>query len=96
MEKPYPTSEQLNKIKKWDILRDVNGLLDYIQLLWQYDDFFILKGKNIKRLELHTGGWSGNEFIIYALQNNENLFWPLYWEKSIRGGHYYFKIKPIK
>lgn len=41
------------------------------------------------KLELHTGGWSENEEIIEELQ--KNLFWLFCWQKSERGGHYYFE-----
>jgi hypothetical protein len=43
-----------------------------------------------RKLELHTGGWSGNEEIISVLQNS--MFWVMYWQKSERGGHYYFEL----
>jgi hypothetical protein len=41
-------------------------------------------------LELVTGGWSGNECIIRALQLNP-LFWGKYWMMSKRGGYYRFE-----
>ena len=43
-------------------------------------------------IELHTGGWSGNEDLIRALQ--KSYFWS-FWRISKVGGHYYFKI-PLK
>lgn len=42
-------------------------------------------------LELHTGGHSTNEGIIESLQKHE-IFWNLWWQKTERGGHYYFII----
>jgi len=47
--------------------------------------------KKCLKLELHTGGWSGNELIIDALK--KTTFWMLYWTMSRRGGHYYFEIE---
>lgn len=93
----YPTEEALLKIKEWDILKwdSLLELLEFIKDEWSYPDYFVLTGKNVLRLELHTGGWSGNEDIIEALMNN-SLFWILYWVKSKRGGHYYFKFKKPK
>jgi len=85
--------EQLNKIEKWPInsTDDIKNLIDYIRRLWWYSETgFVLKGKQVLRLELHTYGWSGNEDIIRALRKND--FWLLFWEKSTRGGHYWFKI----
>lgn len=92
----YPTEEALGYIKNYDILNQpIKKLIEFIQELWSYKDFFILRGKKTLTLELHTGGWSGNESIIQALAENI-LFWSMYWEKSVRGGHYYFKITKIK
>ena len=90
----YPTEEELETIKNWDLVeRPVIELIEYVRERWQYVDYgaFELKGKRILKLELHTCGWSGNESIIKALQDN-SLFWATCWEKSTRGGHYYFKI----
>lgn len=89
-ENGYPTDEDLEAIEKYDVLKNgVDGLLDMLEGLWHYGHpYFIREGK---KLELHTGGWSGNEEIIGALQ--KNYFWFFYWQKSERGGHYYFKIK---
>jgi hypothetical protein len=42
-------------------------------------------------IELHTGGWSGNEDIIRALEKNR-LFFCCYWVQSRRGGHYIFEF----
>ncbi len=90
----YPTEEILMVVEKWDIVKyGSDQLLELVRNLWNWrEDLFILKGKKIKTLVLHTGGWSGNESIIYSLKRNF-VFWGFYWEKHIRGGHYYFKIK---
>ncbi|MHA1852722.1 MAG: hypothetical protein ACTSUF_04335 [Candidatus Heimdallarchaeaceae archaeon] len=99
-EEGYPTEEELNKIENWDA-SDPEGLLDFIEDLWCYTDgyrFVIESGKNngekVIDVYLSTGGWSGNESIIAALR--KNIFWSLYWQKSERGGHYWFKIINIK
>ncbi len=89
----YPTEEELATIRDWDLVNnDPLELVEYIRQRWQWADsgFFDLKGKNIIRLRLSTGGWSGNESIISALQ--PNLFWYMYWQTSRRGGHYWFRI----
>lgn len=90
----YPEESVLRKIKKWDILKDgVDGLLELVQENWKYgEDAFRLTGKRVRKLELHTYGWSGNEDVINALGKNL-MFWPLYWVKSVRGGHHYFILK---
>lgn len=86
----YPDEKELKIIRDWDLLKSgVDGLLDFIEQIWWWPDWgFIRKGK---KLELHTGGWSGNESIIAALESNL-MFWILLWVKSERGGHYWFEI----
>lgn len=92
----YPTEEALKTIKNADLTKiPIRTFLDYVGSNWKYaDDGFILKGKKVLKLELHTCGWSGNEDVIEALKENR-FFFMLYWEKTVRGGHYYFTIKPI-
>ena len=95
----YPLEEELEKIKAWDIKKDgVEELLDLIEGCWHWPDCCFVKKtgfthffrKPCIKLELHTGGWSGNEEIMGILQSSD--FWILYWVKSERGGHYYFEI----
>ena len=92
MKNGYPEEDDLKKIKEWDIVKDRNGLIWFIQSLWQWEDYFIYA---YPHLELHTGGWSGHEDIISALKEN-TLFWLCYWYMSKRGGHYYFKMNQVK
>ena len=89
----YPREEELKIIEEWDFLNKpaVIEFLDYVRNLWKYDDRFVLTGKRILRLYLSTGGWSGNESIINALQKNF-IFWTMCWVKHQRGGHYWFCI----
>ena len=87
----YPTPEELRKIKEWNCIDDLDGLLRFVENLWYYPDRFYLTGKKVKRLYLSTGGWSGNESVIKALR--ETMFWCFAWWKSQRGGHYWFKWK---
>jgi hypothetical protein len=90
----YPEPDEIEMIEKWDITKkSVIDLLEYVRKRWNYADigYFKLTGKRKLRLELHTGGWSGNEEIISALMTN-TLFWMMYWQKSERGGHYWFLV----
>ena len=93
----YPDEASLKGIEKWDILKQgVQGLLDLVEENTCTPDWsFSLKGKRVLRFEFHTGGWSGNEDVINALRNNI-FFFPMFWEKSTRGGHYYFKINNMQ
>jgi hypothetical protein len=84
----YPTNHELKIIREFDLSkRPVRELLDYIEPRWEYGDWGFIRKKH--RLELHTGGWSGNEDIIDALRNNF-LFWHMYWYSHRRGGHFVF------
>lgn len=97
MDDQYPSCESLSMIEKWDFA-DGKGVLSLMEFLegewWNPEWGFIRKGKDVVHLELHTGGWSGNEEIMGALQKNSWFFF-LYWEDSRRGGHYRFRI-PLK
>lgn len=83
----YPSDESLKIIEKWDLVkRPVYELLDFAEPLWEYPDRFV---RTHRTLYLSTGGWSGNESIVEALQKNF-IFWMMYWFKTQRGGHYWF------
>ena len=90
----YPEECELAKISAWQVKQDdMKAFLDYLESKWHWPDSgFKLTGKKVLRLELHTGGWSGNEEVIDALEKNW-IFWTLSWMSSHRGGHYYFRIK---
>lgn len=87
--KEYPTEDDLKRIEEWDAIKDAQGLIDFISELWSYPDYF---KRECEVLELHTGGWSGNESVIEALEKNL-MFYALFWQKSERGGHYYFTVR---
>ncbi len=82
----YPTDKDLDFIKNWDI-KDISGLIEFLESIWWMADWGFKQLGN--KLELHTGGWSGNESIIGALQ--QTMFWMMTWQKSERGGHYWFE-----
>lgn len=94
MKDGYPEKHELKKIEKWDY-NDFEGLMEYVkELLWQYADCGYWK-KGRKYYRISTGGWSGNEEIIGALQANL-MFWSMCWVSSRRGGHYMFEIRKAK
>ena len=97
----YPTEETLTEIRDWDcIARGNRELLDAIKPIWNYADFGFWHTEDAKDIldsdvvhyHISTGGWSGNEDIIYALKKNW-LFWGMSWLQSRRGGHYIFEFK---
>jgi len=99
----YPTEETLYKIENWVVKKDnLHKLIEYICQAWNttYGIWRLNGYANLElnykllceegwRLELITGGWSGNESIIYAMKNNY-FFWLHYWLASYRGGKYRF------
>lgn len=94
----YPTQDGLEAIKNFSghiatpgAKLDIETLLELLHVVWYFPDYI---KRNGRQLELHTGGWSGNEEIISVLQ--ESMFWYLYWQKSERGGHYYFELPEVK
>ena len=89
----YPTDEFLEKISSWPYQEGFNSLLDFAMqghIYPNYRDKEEKDGKIIWRIS--TGGWSGNESIIYALQENA-MFWMTCWVQSRRGGHYIFECR---
>ena len=96
----YPEEHELDVIKEWHISKwhkelDPFKLIDFIEsITWTSEWCIKRRGKRIVYFEFHTAGWSGNEEIIEVLKST--FFWTLYWQKSIRGGHYYFKVYKLK
>ena len=98
----YPTDAALDVIRLWH-WDDVKGWFKFIEGLWAYHDFGWKetdephdKDIMIHHYNISTAGWSGNESIIYAMQNNKSMLWNLTWVQSRRGGHYIFELKEYK
>lgn len=83
----YPTEAALDRIAKWDYT-DARGCLDFIKSLWCYPAYATMENGEYCFV---TGGWSGNEALIAALESNAVL-WASYWLSSHRGGKYCFEI----
>lgn len=96
----YPTEETKLAIKEWEF-QDASGWLQYVREAWDYrygeiwEENCLTKmttGWEVCRaLKMATGGWSGNEEIVSAMQENFAL-WGLLWESSHRGGLEVFKV----
>lgn len=86
----YPSAEELVKITSWKVNNqsDFFDLMEYIHGLWAYADSGYWERKG-DIFFIATAGWSGNEDIITALQENL-IFWMLYWQQSKRGGRHIF------
>ena len=100
----YPTDETLDAIEKWHHL-DATGCLDFVKAAWYYqdNDFHELRPHELrmvyapdfgeeqpKFLRLATGGWSGNEALVGALERNFVVY-SLTWRLSSRGGLHIFE-----
>ena len=103
----YPDDAELDKIAKWDCIAtgDFRPLMEYVQGLWQWGDRMFIKTGEHKGgpyhggivvtsdvYEVSTGGWSGNESLIAAMQENF-CFWAMCWVQSRRGGHFIFHVR---
>jgi hypothetical protein len=100
----YPTEEVLEIVEKWH-WDDIPGWFKFINSIWHLSDWCWkeedephewsanlkqYKDRIVHRHYVSTGGWSGNESIIGAMQRND-MMWHLNWVQSRRGGHYIFE-----
>jgi hypothetical protein len=92
----YPEEHELEKIRSWEIRdkQSLDEMIEFIKSVWWSPDFGF-KTDDDGKLYLSTGGWSGNEDIIDAMDKN-HIFWWFCWEQSRRGGHYIFDLNKIK
>lgn len=90
----YPTDAAVDRILNFE--GTPQEFIDYIKSLWAYrlfgtdtelDDW----GKPYVRFHLATGGWSGNETIIGAVE--KTMFSFMFWESSRRGGAFEYRIR---
>lgn len=94
----YPTAEYLEFIRTYNP-KDM-PIMVFIETIlkrgwWMPEWGFILRRKygDHRSLELHTGGWSGNEEIIMAMKGNIYLIHhPMKFKQWRAGGHFYFEI----
>lgn len=96
MNDEYPTEEVLRTIKDWDATKAAE-LMEFVKDNWWLPDWGWREWPDSDgtNYSLSTGGWSGNEQLIRALEQNY-VFWALYWMSNARGGHFVFKIRRVK
>jgi len=88
----YPTDDELETIRNWSHEGGFNQLMEYIREQWIWPHFIGCVEEESKKIwHISTGGWSGHEDIMRALQDNF-VFWTTCWLWSKRGGHYKFEI----
>lgn len=93
----YPTDEFLQLIQRWNH-NHIRLCFDSMRQAWHMPDWgwreadIEVQGEKIRQYNISTGGWSGNEDIIFALESNI-VIWNICWVQSRRGGHYIFDLK---
>ena len=98
----YPTEETLDRIKWWPVgsSADFAAAMDFAGRAWSYPDYWE-KADNwpdpdmfdhpCLRYVFSTGGWSGNESIVEAIEANQMLQMIGAWSWR-RGGHYEYRF----
>ena len=97
----YPTEAALDVIREWTFQMSDRELFDFIKSIWWMPDWSWKEceaidertGRKSYCYYISTGGWSGNESIIQAMQENKWMFWHMHWVQSRRGGHYIFELR---
>jgi hypothetical protein len=85
----YPTEAELLRVTEWSDV-DAMAWLAYVKTLWHWPDWGWREEDD--RIFASTGGWSGNEAVIEAMQRN--FLWGVVLESYRRGGHYELRIAP--
>lgn len=96
----YPTDETLVRIRTWPFEKfsDLEDLMDFAGRAWSYGAWEKERGyveppftNPCVRYVFSTNGWSGNEFVVAAMEENGMLalVGPWSWR---RGGHYEYRL----
>lgn len=98
----YPTEIELQRIEHWfddkptDWNESLIGLITYVRERWNYRDWGWHEADDkdgTRFYSISTGGWSGNESLMSAMEKNW-VFWALMFDSHRAGGHYILKLKP--
>lgn len=91
----YPTAETLSTIENWPAERGFRDLTFFVGEAWRYARFPYTEGYFVVQEDLEhiavimiTGGWSGNESLIGALERN--LLFRSFWTLSTSGGYHLY------
>lgn len=99
----YPTDATLEIIKNWpiNVTNDMELAMDYVGRAWNYPEYWMKDPAFIDpewpnhppelRYVFSTGGWSGNESLVHAIEQNQMLQALGAWSWR-RGGHYEYRF----
>lgn len=96
----YPTEVALWCVENWP-WDDPKGWFWFLRSIWWNAEWGWSEGNlphewepdtMVYTYKISTGGWSGNESIIHAMESN-HMLWGFTWVQSRRGGHYIFEKK---
>lgn len=101
----YPHDIEIQRIREWPqkTVGDVVDLMNYVKRRWKYPNYWeedVIEeyGQLQREYTISTGGWSGNEHLIHALETDQldqpridtwNVLAPYKWQ---RGGHYVYRL----
>lgn len=90
----YPTDEEVEKVRTWafDSAGSFEAFMAYVKSIgtyWPRETFGWTQAGRV--FHVSTGGWSGNETILGAMEENW-MFWVMCWQEHRRGGHYIFEL----
>ena len=103
----YPSDETLDRIERWPVAQQLDGVrkcLDFVVEAWDtrygsvhrtlidIEQAFLAPTANETFIRFATGGWSGNESLIHALQRNWMVH-GLTWVMSRRGGLHIYRYE---
>lgn len=97
----YPSDETLQAIRNWPASQ-INACLEFARAAWHWENWATEELRPHERemvhaeegqrfLRLATGGWSGNEEIVGAL--NDNMWARHQWCLSASGGLHIYEFK---
>jgi|SRR6185295_4138666 len=90
----YPEDEEVERVRTWEF-DSRNSFAEFMEFVksighyWPKETFGWTQEGRIYHVS--TGGWSGNEEILGAMQDNMT-FWMVCWQEHRRGGHYIFEL----
>lgn len=98
----YPSEASISYIRQFTMkgMDSVHEWFYFIESLWKYRDYGFRRDKvytssgPMTKITLVTGGWSGNEELISAMQKNY-LLWGLTWQSSHKGGVHEFLVEEV-